>query len=64
MAWTTDEGEFCRCLTDQGTTYKMPYAICITYAKGEVYNPYKPRAEPIAPEIQQTPPQNLAANQH
>lgn len=49
MAWTTEKGEFCRCLTDQGTTYKMAYSICIEYAKGEVYNPYKPSevAKPV-----------------
>lgn len=55
LAWTTETGKYCRCLTDQGTPYQMPYNTCIAYARGEVYNPYvrsepKPAALPDKPE--------------
>ena len=40
LAWTTEKGEFCKCLTDQGTPYNMPLNVCQVYAKGGVYNPY------------------------
>ncbi|MDP1614480.1 MAG: zonular occludens toxin domain-containing protein [Methylococcales bacterium] len=46
LAWTTEAGKYCRCLTDQGTPYPMPYNICFAYARGEVYNPYIKPAEP------------------
>ncbi len=42
LAWTSEKGKFCKCLTDQGTPYQMAYDTCIAYAKGEVYNPYIP----------------------
>lgn len=41
LAWSTDSGKFCKCLTDQGTPYETPYNVCVSYAHGEVYNPYR-----------------------
>jgi len=66
LAWTTEAGQYCKCLTDQGTPYEMPYNVCVAYAKGQVYNPYKKPSPPppvpadVKPETQ---PIQVAATQ-
>lgn len=52
----------CRCLTEQGTHAEVPHAMCMAFAEGGVYNPFRaplnkdrdrappPQGEPVSPK--------------
>lgn len=54
FSWATDKGKYCKCLTDQGTPYEMPYNVCVAYARREVYNPYR-RSETAPAQARSSP---------
>jgi hypothetical protein len=46
-----NDAKKCRCLTEQGTHAEVPYAMCVAFAEGGVYNPYRaPLPKQAAPQ--------------
>lgn len=47
----------CRCYTEQATPQAMPTALCLTYARHGVYNPYRAVGRPQPPVEQSSEPE-------